>query len=402
MNSNWAHRTCTVLLVVRAGFPALGPARDSLLAVVPVATDLGDGVVRMLIGGEYNSVKLPHYARIDVDGAARARCRGSAAAWWNVHIRGQSLQSAQRDGLAAGAASHVGDQEGKGVLAPASHDSVLWRGVPVLKARTGPGLFVALSLAVSSACDITRPPDLHPDVVALGVLLFAGESEAHLLAIHPHRRREDAAPNITATLEGPGWTAAFAHAADLAACTLAEEWLGPSKCLRAALPEAIRPDGAYGLHGTAPLGCVHRGDENAHPTAPARAGRHRARGYPGRWQSDRDSAPLRTWPGCRYPSGGVDGFLRDPEDGTEERLAWHTIVPLGVLKGDTIRVGYNDKPLRFSLRLLGVGWHYTDFVEQGGRIPHDKSVAGLRHRRGRGVRILRRRHAVPASRIFAR
>ena len=36
------------------------------LAVVPVATRLGEGVARMLIGGEYNSVKLPHYARIDV------------------------------------------------------------------------------------------------------------------------------------------------------------------------------------------------------------------------------------------------------------------------------------------------------------------------------------------------
>ena len=36
------------------------------LAVVPVATNLGDDVVRMLLGGEYNSVRLPHYARIDV------------------------------------------------------------------------------------------------------------------------------------------------------------------------------------------------------------------------------------------------------------------------------------------------------------------------------------------------
>jgi len=43
-----------------------GQPETPWLAVVPVATDLGDGVVRMLIGGEYNSVKLPHYARIDV------------------------------------------------------------------------------------------------------------------------------------------------------------------------------------------------------------------------------------------------------------------------------------------------------------------------------------------------
>ena len=36
------------------------------LAVVPVTTYLGEKVVRMLLGGEYNSVKLPQYARIDV------------------------------------------------------------------------------------------------------------------------------------------------------------------------------------------------------------------------------------------------------------------------------------------------------------------------------------------------
>ncbi len=36
------------------------------LAVVPVTTNLEEDVVRMLLGGEYNSVKLPHYARIDV------------------------------------------------------------------------------------------------------------------------------------------------------------------------------------------------------------------------------------------------------------------------------------------------------------------------------------------------
>jgi len=33
---------------------------------VPVTTSLEEDVVRVLLGGEYNSVKLPHYARIDV------------------------------------------------------------------------------------------------------------------------------------------------------------------------------------------------------------------------------------------------------------------------------------------------------------------------------------------------
>jgi len=236
-----------------------------------------------------------------------------------------------------------------------------------LKARTGPGLFIALALAVSSACDITRPPDLHPDVVALGVLLFAGESEAHLLAIHPHRGREDAAPDITATLEGPGWTAAFAHAADLAACTLAEEWLGPSKCLRAALPEAIRPDGAYGLHGTAPLGAFT--GEMRMPTPPLLL-------EPGdtvRVDIPDDGnlieIPLRYGPGPDVGTLLLEAmdFFETQEDGTEERLAWDAIWPAGGASSDTARSLYLGKPLRYSLRLLGVGWHYTDFVEQGGK-----------------------------------
>jgi len=29
-------------------------------------------------------------------------------------------------------------------------------------------------------------------------------------------------------------------------------------------------------------------------------------------------------------------------------------------------VGGTGKPMRFSLRMLGIGWHYTDFVEHGG------------------------------------
>ncbi len=113
---------------------------------------------------------------------------------------------------------------------------------------------VALALTASPGCETTRPFELHPDVVALAVLLVVGESEARMLAIHPNREA-GAAPEVTATLHGPGgWTAAFTDAAGLETCTLGKRWPSPVKCLRAALPEAIVPTGEYSLRGTAPLG----------------------------------------------------------------------------------------------------------------------------------------------------
>jgi len=81
-----------------------------------------------------------------------------------------------------------------------------------LRTRAGFVPAVALTVAASSACEIVRPVDpleAHPDVVAIAILLVAGESEARLLAIHPHRQRYDQKPQIGATLEGPGWTAGF-------------------------------------------------------------------------------------------------------------------------------------------------------------------------------------------------
>ncbi len=234
-----------------------------------------------------------------------------------------------------------------------------------MNTRTGCALAVALTLAVSAGCEITRPPDLHPDVVALAVLLFADESEARMLAIHPHRGRDDAAPNITASLEGSGWTAAFDETSELGACKLTGEWLGPSKCLRATLPEAIRPDGTYRLRGTAPLGTftgeavvpapphlLEPGD-SLHVVAP---------------DNNLVEFPIRYKPGPDVGTLLVEalGFWETQDDGSEEELAWHSIWPTDGPETDTVGVVSTGKPIRFSLRMLGIGWHYTDFVEHGG------------------------------------
>lgn len=234
-----------------------------------------------------------------------------------------------------------------------------------MNARTECAPAVALALAVSAGCDIARPPDLHPDVVALAVLLFAGESEARMLAIHPHRGREDAAPNLTATFEGPGWTAAFDEMSELGGCKLTGEWLGPSKCLRAKLPEAIRPGGTYRLRGTAPLGTFT--GEAVVPAPPHLL-------EPGDSlhvvEPDNDLAkiPIRYKPGPDVGTLLVEAldFWETQDDGSEEELPWHTIWTPDGLETDTVGVFGTGKPMRFSLRMLGIGWHYTDFVEHGG------------------------------------
>lgn len=235
-----------------------------------------------------------------------------------------------------------------------------------MSAHTGCRLAVALALAVSSGCDISRPPNVHPDVVALAVLLVAGESEARMLAIHPHRGRDDAAPDITATLEGPGWTAAFDQTSELGACTLAGEWLGPSKCLRATLPEAIRPAGSYRLRGTAPLGAFTGKAVLPAPPHLLEPGDSLHLVLP---DDDNLEIPIRYKPGPDVGTLLLEmlDFWETQEDGSEEELpSWHYIGPVDGSGTDTVRGGGTGNPLRFSLRMLGIGWNYTDFVEHGG------------------------------------
>ena len=110
------------------------------------------------------------------------------------------------------------------------------------------GLLIALTVAVSTACELFRLVDLDPDVVVLSLLLESGQTEARMLAIHPHREWRGAAPEITASLEGPGWTAAFVGTGVRKICEDSPRAVGPFTCLRASLPEPIAP-GTYRLRG---------------------------------------------------------------------------------------------------------------------------------------------------------
>jgi len=115
-----------------------------------------------------------------------------------------------------------------------------------LSARAAFRFAAALAAVTASpACDLVHPLDVDPDVASVAIMLVAGERVASLIAVHPHRQPDEAAPTLTATLRGPGWTAAFSDAPELRMCTRtnAHDWPGPAKCLRAVLPQEVRRAG---------------------------------------------------------------------------------------------------------------------------------------------------------------
>ena len=180
-----------------------------------------------------------------------------------------------------------------------------------------------------------------------------------MLAVHPHREPDEAPPEIGASVEGPGWTAPFSDGGVGGVCEGHRFEIGPATCLRAGLPEPIRPTVEYRLRGTAPLGSF-----TGEATVP--------------------SAPIVVEPAdtLRLPlpdSGHVRIPLRyrvDPETGvlsaevlvTESGAGTRTWREgLGIVGADTVEVGQRGDPLRVHLRLQGIGWNYADFVKHAGR-----------------------------------
>lgn len=220
------------------------------------------------------------------------------------------------------------------------------------------GLVLSLALAASPACEIVRPLEPHPDVLALAVLLHAGEREARMLAVHPHRKSDQAPPRITATLEGPGWTADFRYTLKIEACTLPDRWPGTATCLAADLPERILPGEEYRIRGKAPLGPFT--GEMTVPEVPLLL---------------EPPARLRLLvPNLLLPVEIPMRFHVGPEVGTllaELKDATATVegsLPRLVegAEADTITILPDGRPVRFSLYILGIGWNYTNFLDRVG------------------------------------
>jgi len=228
--------------------------------------------------------------------------------------------------------------------------------------RKHTGWAIVSALVAASACvEDYGPLELHPDVVWLEILLVAGESEARMLAIHPHREPEDDAPEVDARLRGPGWESAFSETLELQACT--DDYVDAAECLRAALPEPVRAGATYGLLGTAPLGSFT--GEARVPDAPLLLTDTLRLSWPE--EGERLTIPLRYRAGPDIGDLSVDvrDIFETLEDGTEVELDSHYLSSgPGWLDPDstagTVRIYVREKPLRFSLSLLGVGWNRTN------------------------------------------
>ena len=216
------------------------------------------------------------------------------------------------------------------------------------------GLLIVLTVAVSTACELFRPVDLDPDVVVLSLLLESEQTEARMLAIHPHRGWRGAAPEITATLEGPGWTAAFVDTGVREECDGWGGWNdGPFTCLRASLPEPIAP-GTYGLRGR-----MSRGSFTGETTVP---------GMPLLMEpSDTlrppvpDTSALILIPLHYQVDSTTSALLVDGELVVEgqiiefERRFWE------LAYADTIDVFYDGDSITLDLQFRGIGPNYSNW-----------------------------------------
>ncbi len=212
------------------------------------------------------------------------------------------------------------------------------------------GTLALLVLGIAPGCEIARPRSLDPEVVALTVVLEAGEREALLTAWHPHAGASSA-PAITAALEGPGWKASFSHTVD----PCPHQYALPNVvCLGAVLPEAVRPGARYGLSGEAPLGAFTGRMEMPNPPVLIEP-RDTFFGYA--------DVPLR------YRVDRTIGILLGDIGGGCSRVTRK--LNLNSAGVDTVAIYRTDIPCTVSpLRLAGVGLNYARFMEAVGRGDH--------------------------------
>lgn len=218
------------------------------------------------------------------------------------------------------------------------------------------GLLAATAVAVTSGCELfAEPHDLDTDVVVLSLLLESGERTAEMVASHPHRERDEAPPDISATLEGSGWTAEF---------TGTGEWecgdrrhFGASTCLGASLPEAVVP-GRYRVRGTTPLGPFT--GEATVPGMPSPTADTLRVPVP-------DTAELVFIP-LEYLEYQVDSataaLLVDIRRDLRSGVSWSLFSELG----DSLPWHYpwEERDLAIDLRARAVGRNYTDWFRRTG------------------------------------
>ena len=228
-----------------------------------------------------------------------------------------------------------------------------------------------------SGCELVRdvdPLEAHPDAVVVLAMLVGGEREARILASHPHRLEFEPKPGVTATLQGPGWTADFTEDLPLVDCyDVGGNWHAPSKCIGAILPEPIGAGVTYELSGTAPLGSFRgqatmpMGPELVHPAF--------ALGIPAQDDWGPVDVPLsyRVEADAGMVLADVREIVELQPDGSKEALPGFAAGPfpevLASFEADTIAVFQRRRPLRFLVTVVSVGWTYVNFAEFHGIDP---------------------------------
>lgn len=235
------------------------------------------------------------------------------------------------------------------------------------------------ALLLSAACDgFIRPPDpleADPDVVTVAIMLVAGESFARMLAVHPHRALTDSPPAVDAMLQGPGWTAPLSETLPVDSCTAigSDRWPGPATCFRASLPEAIRPGVRYGIEGTALPGTFTGSVVVPATLVLLEPGDTLTLPPPSQERDVEVVVRYRTSPDIGTVRAEIPSAFETSDDGAEVEVDTgpFDLIP-STLKGagtDTLSLRYRDRPMRVSLRLLGIGWNYTNFVNYTSSFP---------------------------------
>ena len=207
------------------------------------------------------------------------------------------------------------------------------------------GLPAALAVAGLAACEMFRPPDLDPDVVVLSLLVESGKRTARMLALTPHGWGREDPPKISATLEGPGWTAEFVPTGSHERCG------GASTCMIASLPEAAAP-GTYRLRGTAPPGPFT--GEATVPAMPI-------------MENSADTVRIPS------PDSGLFHIpLHYRVDAATAALLFDYVLDGEYLGtglwevGDTLDAPYDGSPYTLDVRVRGIGPNYTDWFRHTG------------------------------------
>lgn len=250
-----------------------------------------------------------------------------------------------------------------------------------------PAAGAALALVAALGCELPHPASADPNWVGIASLLEVGEREAYILARYytwTTLHLDAAEPAIAVSLEGPGWTVPLAdtvvadlqwNCGPLGAFGILEK--GGDVCLRGDLPEAVRSGVEYRLSGV-----TEHGPFTGRTVVPQ---------PPVLLEPESDTARFRIWDILDVYGASVPVRYRfGPDVGTRFGEMGGTVTPFvtTILVGaESGRVRFDPDTIVFSpepvtvpvpMRLAGIGWNLTRFMENAERTTIEANYLVLR------------------------